>query len=123
MTERCAPLVVNKRVDTGYGVGGSFLTFGMNHALPVQWLYTMTNAEIGHRILVIRTYRSMDREPVAHAAGMSYNKLWKIETGKQGVHHDDLRKLAEVLHFSLDEFGRTGAKGFDLTACLLPVAS
>lgn len=81
----------------------------------------MTNAEIGHRISLVRTCRRWSQAELAEATGMSTTKVHNLEKGIVNPHYEDMRRIAEALHFSLDAFGHTGPKGFDLTACLLPL--
>lgn len=69
---------------------------------------TMSNSEpsqqqIGRRIMQLRKAKGLSQEELAKSIGMSRPSLAQIELGNRGIDVLELRKLALVLAFSLDE--------------------
>ena len=53
-------------------------------------------------VKVIREYRQMEQEELAHKAGISANMLGQVESGKRKLAPDVTAKMAEILHFDKD---------------------
>lgn len=71
-----------------------------------------TLKEIGDRLRKIREEKSMPRQDVAQAIGISFNQYSKIERGELLLKLENLIKLSDVLDVSLDVivFGRSRKK-------------
>lgn len=88
------------------------------HSIPLS---SMTKKEAGFRIRSIRDWRRLSQDELAELLRTTQPKISQLECGVCGLSFDDMCRLADVLHFSIDAFRRTGPQGFDITACLLPV--
>ena len=60
---------------------------------------------IGKTIQTIRKRANIKQSELAEKVGISEKHLSKIETGKNLPSLDNFLKMAEVLHFSLEDFG------------------
>ncbi len=57
----------------------------------------MTDAEIGMRIVVLRTRKGMSTTELARAVDISQAQISRLENGKQGFRSSTLARIAEAL--------------------------
>jgi len=65
---------------------------------------TLSQKEIGKRIMVLRKAKGLSQEDLAKNIGISRSSLVQIELGNRHVDVLELYKLSLLLEFSLDEF-------------------
>ncbi|HYC85837.1 MAG TPA: type II toxin-antitoxin system antitoxin SocA domain-containing protein [Chryseosolibacter sp.] len=65
---------------------------------------TISQKEIGKRIIQLRKVRGWSQEDLAKAIKMSRPSLAQIELGNRGVDIMEFQRLAKALKFSLDDF-------------------
>lgn len=63
----------------------------------------MDGVILGARIAKFRTIKGMSQAELSAAVGVSRPSLVQIEQGNRSVKVDELKKLAEILNFSMDE--------------------
>ncbi|MFI3262336.1 MAG: DUF4065 domain-containing protein [Rikenellaceae bacterium] len=63
----------------------------------------MDNKILGKRIVQLRNINGMSQEELSHIIGVSRPSLVQIEQGNRNVKVDELKKIANVLNFSMDE--------------------
>lgn len=49
------------------------------------------------RLRELRKDKVLSMRELEELAGVSYNTIWRLETGRQGAHPKTIRKLAEAL--------------------------
>lgn len=64
----------------------------------------LTQKQIGQHISELRKLKGLSQEDLAKAIRISRSSLAQIELGNRGIDILELRRLAEVLEFSLDAF-------------------
>lgn len=65
---------------------------------------TLTQKQVGQRLLDLRKTKGLSQEDVARLVGISRPALTQIELGNRGVDVSELQAFAQVLEFSIDEF-------------------
>ncbi len=64
----------------------------------------LSSREIGGRLATLRRDRGLTQEELANLLGVKRTTLAQIELGKREVTAIELRKCADILRFSMDEF-------------------
>lgn len=68
---------------------------------------TLTAAEVGMRIRLMRTVRRMQQQELAIATGITVAHLCKIEAGRHYPHRTTIKALAEALGVTPDALIRS----------------
>lgn len=55
------------------------------------------------RLRELRRQRVLSMRDLQERSGVSHNTIWRIESGRQGVHPRTIRKLAEALGVEPEE--------------------
>lgn len=63
----------------------------------------MNNKELGHRIVKLRKIKSLSQEDVSKQIEMSRPSYAQVEQGNRSLKVIELKRLSEVLNFSMDE--------------------
>lgn len=63
----------------------------------------MESKIIGSRIAKLRNIKGLSQEDLSKSVGISRPSLAQIEQGNRSIKVDELKKMAEVLNFSMDE--------------------
>ena len=62
-------------------------------------------SNVGKRILEVRNKRNYTQEELAEKIDISTNYLSKVERGLSRLNTESFLKMAEILSFSLEDFG------------------
>ena len=63
----------------------------------------MENKKLGLRLAQLRNIKGLSQEELSKSIGVSRPSLAQIEQGNRSVKVDELKKMAEILNFSMDE--------------------
>lgn len=63
----------------------------------------MENSKLGFRIAKLRNIKGLSQEELSKSVGISRPSLAQIEQGNRNIKVDELKKMAEILNFSMDE--------------------